>query len=90
MANDRLPDNLLAQGYASERENARLNLEREVQHATRKLQEFTRDLADNPHATLFSGRARQLGQTVAELLTRAGELDMANRLAFLVPEPEEG
>ncbi|MEU6709965.1 hypothetical protein ABZ897_00685 [Nonomuraea sp. NPDC046802] len=40
---------------------------------------------------MFSGHARQLGQTVAELLTRAGQLDMANRLAFLRPsQTEEG
>lgn len=86
MAADRLPDHLLTRGYDTERQNARANLEREIQFATRKLNELARDLADNPEATVFGGRARQLGQTVAELLTRAGELDMANRLAFLRPD----
>ncbi|SEN88328.1 hypothetical protein [Nonomuraea pusilla] len=91
MTSERLPDHLLLQGYTSERENARLNLQREVEFATQKLQELARELRDCPDGTVFSGRARQLGATVAELLTRAGELDMANRLAFLRPnDPEEG
>ncbi|WP_101791000.1 hypothetical protein [Nonomuraea indica] len=89
MSVERLPDHLLAQGYAIERENARSNLEREVQHATKQLQQFALDLADNPSGTTFGGRARRLGQTVAELLTRAGELDMVNRLVFLRPESSE-
>lgn len=89
MANERMPAHLLTQGYARERGDARRNLESEVRHATNQLQRLAADLADDDTAALFSGRARALGQTVAELLVRAGELDMANRLSFLNPLDSE-
>ncbi|MGA4989915.1 hypothetical protein [Nonomuraea bangladeshensis] len=91
MPEDRLPDHLLRHGYNRERENALANLRREAEFAARQLQTFIVELDTSPDSTVFSGHARQLGATVAELLTRAGQLDMANRLVFLNPAiPEEG
>lgn len=81
---------LLARGHAMERTNARDNLAQALAAAREQLANLEKHFHEDDTRTTFAGDAQRLAQIIVEVVSRAGELGMANRLAFLVPTtPEE-
>ncbi len=84
------PDDLLRRGYSSEHQRAADNLRRALVDVQRAVTHLLADLDTDPSAGLYSGAARNMVSSAADAAVRAGELDMANRLSFLLPVSEEG
>lgn len=83
------PDDLLRRGYNREHANAVDNLRRALVDVQRHAERLLADLDQKPTAGLFAGSARTMATSAAEAASRAGELDMANRLRVLLPVSEE-
>jgi hypothetical protein len=84
-----IPDELLRRGYASEHRRAADNLRRALDDIQRAVARLLADLDADPSAGLYGGAARNMASSAADAAVRAGELDMANQLSFLLPVPEE-
>lgn len=79
-----LPPHLLRHGFAIERAGAVSNLRRALLDVQSHVQALLEDLDADPASHLYGGAARTMAAAAGEAARHAGELDMANRLRFLM------
>ncbi|MEV7013326.1 hypothetical protein [Streptosporangium sp. NPDC051022] len=81
----KLPVHLLQQGFGMEHDGAVGNLRRALLDVRQEVEQLLADLDDDPATHLYGGAARSMAASAGEAARHAGELDMANRLRFLLP-----
>ncbi|GAA3417616.1 hypothetical protein [Streptosporangium vulgare] len=89
MTDPRLPDVLLTRGHRSEHTTAAMNLRRALTEVQRLTDVLAAALDTDPATAMLSGDGRALVHYAGEAASFAAELEMANRLAFLLPTTTE-
>ncbi|MFB9248486.1 hypothetical protein ACFFWE_09625 [Sphaerisporangium melleum] len=76
-------------GFTGERDATARNLRAALAEVQRRAALMVADLDRDPTRGTYGGAARNLVSDAGEVARLAGELDMANRLTFLLPDPKE-